>query len=320
MFARARRRLTVLYIVLFAFVLVVFSALFYTTFATVLAPAFDIAPEITNERAAEIAYETALERIGLALVVGNMVILVLVAAVAWFLAGRTLRPIEDAHDRQRRFVADASHEMRSPLAVIRAAAENGMRSNAADVRETLGDIAHASARLSELTSGLLLLARTEQEGAGANPQPIDLSIVVAEAVAAHPAVRVATTRRPIELRLASDLLVLGESEQLERIIGNLLDNAFRYSPPSAPVVVATRRNDGDAVLEITDHGIGIASHELERIFQPFYRVRADASAPPGSGLGLAIAAELAKANRGRIAVRSSPGRGSTFQLALPRFR
>ena len=114
MFRRARLRLTVLNIVLFALVLAVFSLVFYVAFATVLAPTFDPEPDLTNDQVAAAAYQATLERIGLALVVGDVAVTALVGLIAWVLAGRTLGPIREAHARQRRFVADASHEMRTP--------------------------------------------------------------------------------------------------------------------------------------------------------------------------------------------------------------
>ena len=109
MVKRARLRLSVLYILLFALTIGVFSLVFYVGFATVLAPAFDLGPELTSEQVAQVAYQTTLERVGFALLAADFIVVALVALAAWVLAERTLRPIRDAHARQRRFVADASH-------------------------------------------------------------------------------------------------------------------------------------------------------------------------------------------------------------------
>ena len=124
MFQRARRRLTLQYIAIFALVLAVFSVVFYVAFRAVLGPAFDIAPDLSSAEAAEQAYRVTLERVAIALIVANLVTVGAVGSLAWVLANRTLRPIRDALLRQRRFVADASHEMRTPLAAIRATAES----------------------------------------------------------------------------------------------------------------------------------------------------------------------------------------------------
>src|SRR5947207_3284 len=103
MFARTRLRLTLLYAVLFALVLGAFSVVFYVLLASALSPAFDLSPELTNEQAAEIAYQATIDQIGFAIVVADLAVVVLVAGAAWLLATRTLRPIRDAHERQRRF-------------------------------------------------------------------------------------------------------------------------------------------------------------------------------------------------------------------------
>ena len=120
---RARIRLTLLFIAMFAIALAVFSLVFYGAFAVVLKPDFDIAPELTSQQVAEAAYDAALERVGAALIVGDLVAIVVVGAVAWILARRTLEPVLDAHRRQQRFVADASHETRNPLTAIKATTE-----------------------------------------------------------------------------------------------------------------------------------------------------------------------------------------------------
>ncbi|MCY7417802.1 MAG: cell wall metabolism sensor histidine kinase WalK, partial [Chloroflexi bacterium] len=120
MFDRARRRLALQAAILFAVVLLVFSVVFYLVLRTVLAPTFDIAPELPNDEAAREAYAQTIELIGAALVVANLVALAIAGAAGYVLAGRTLVPIRETLARQRRFVAAASHEMRSPLTLIRA--------------------------------------------------------------------------------------------------------------------------------------------------------------------------------------------------------
>ena len=320
MFGRARWRLTVLYIALFALVLGIFSAVFYLGFATVLAPNFDIGPELTNTQAAEAAYQATIERIGAALVVAYLVVVALVGVAAWVLASRTLRPIRDAHLRQRRFIADASHEVRTPLAAIRATAEVAVSRDASveELRDALGGIVASAERLSRLTNDLLVLARTDERLLDRSPETIDLSVLTAEALeefaGANP-----DASRP-HLALEADLPVLADPDEIRRILLNLLDNAVRYSGPTSRIRVATRRTERDAIVEVQDEGPGIAATDIERIFDPFYRVRADAGTPDGSGLGLAIARSLAERNGGRLWVTSQVGGGSTFRLALPRFR
>jgi len=317
MFDRARRRLTLQAALLFAVVLVVFSIVFYAVLTTVLAPTFDIAPEIPNDEAARSAYQSTIELIAAALVVANVVAIAIAVIAGYLLAGRTLRPIRTVLERQRRFVADASHEMRTPLTVIRATVDNALQlPDEPDlVQETLRTVSDATDRLARMTSDLLLLARTEDGSLAAVRTPMDLSVAAAEAVAAA---RQALGAR-IELSLEQDLLVLADEDALGRIAANLIDNAWRYSGAKV-VAVRTSGTDRFAVLEVVDHGPGIAEADRERIFEPFHRVRADHDAPSGSGLGLAIASSLARGLGGRIGVDSRPGTGSTFRVELPRHR
>lgn len=320
MFRRARVRLTLLYIGLFALVLGIFSGVFYIGFATVLAPTFDLGSELTNEQVAEAAYQLTLERIGIALLAADLLVVAVVGLAAWILAARTLRPIREAHARQRRFVADASHEMRTPLAAIRASAEGALAGagSEADLRRALATVAGSAERLTRITNDLLLLARSE-ELPPRRSEPIDLSVAVAEVVeafaAAHPELP------PARLVLGSDLRVTADPTEIGRIVANLLDNAFRYGRglTGAPPRITTGSAERDSFVEVSDDGPGIAAADLERILEPFYRVSAHAGIPDGTGLGLAIADSLARRNRGRLSVTSRPGAGSTFRLALPRF-
>lgn len=321
MFRRARIRLTVLYIGLFALVLGVFSLVFYVGFASVLAPTFDLAPELSNEQVAEAAYQATLERIGLALIAADLVVVALVGVAAWVLAARTLRPIREAHARQRRFVADASHEMRTPLAAIRSSAEGALAAptSTEELRGALTVVASSADRLTRITNDLLLLARTE-ELPGDRSEPIDLSVTVAETVeafaSAHP--ELPRTR----MVLGADLRISADPDEIGRIVANLIDNALRHGrgPSAQPARVVTRAADREVLVEVSDEGPGIAAADLERIFEPFHRIHSDAGGPEGSGLGLAIARSLAQRNGGRLTALSQPGSGATFRLSLPRFR
>ena len=321
MFARTRRRLTLLYIALFVLVLSAFSIVFYVGFATALAPTFDLGPELTNEQVAEVAYQATLEQIGVALLAADLAVVLLVGGAAWILAARTLRPISEAHARQRRFVADASHEMRTPLAAIRASAEGALAAPASadDLRHALTVVVESADRLSRLTNDLLLLARADELPPDRRDAQVDLSVAVAEALEAFAVAR--PELPPARASLVADLPVAADPDEIARIVANLLDNAYRYGGGGArPPRIVTRLVERDAVVEVSDDGPGIAAADLDRVFEPFFRLHADADTPKGSGLGLAIARSLAHRNGGQLTVASRPGEGSTFRLALSRFR
>jgi signal transduction histidine kinase len=318
MFQQARRRLTGLYIVLFALVLVVFSVVFYVGFITVLEPAFDIAPELTNTQAAELAYQATIQRIAVALAFADLAAIAVVGAAAWILANRTLEPIREAHQRQQRFIADASHEIRNPLAATKSSAQAALTPNAtpAQLRAALETVVESTDRLTRLANDLLTLARSSTVLSGVRDR-CDLSVVVAEAVEAYLASE--PRRHAVRATFAPDLPVAADPGDIGRIVRNLVENAVRHGGPQAQVTVVTRSADREAILDVTDDGPGIAAADIPQIFEPFHRLRAHAGTE-GTGLGLAIAADLATRNGGRLAVRSVAGSGSTFSLVLPRLR
>lgn len=316
---RARVRLTILFVAVFATVLIVFSVIFYIAFAIVLQPAFDVAPELTSRQAAEAAYGVAIERIGISLVVADVIAVVVVGLVASLLARRTLEPIREAHLRQQRFVADASHETRNPLAAIKAttgAALGGARSPE-QLRMALESVDATADRLIRLTGDLLVLARTNDPLAPVNRVPSDLSVIVSEALDERPT---GPGVPPIERKLEPDLPVAVDPGEIDRIVRNLVDNAVHYGGATGPVVVRTWHHDGVANVEVRDRGPGIAAAELERIFDPFYRAGGQRRDRGGVGLGLSIARDLAERNGGQLTVASRPGSGASFRLSLPRLR
>ena len=304
---------------MFAIVLGVFSVVFYGAFAIVLQPDFDVDPELTNGQAADAAYSAAISRIGASLVVADVAAVLIVGLAAWFLARRTLEPIRDAHLRQQRFVADASHETRNPLAAIKATTEAALEGDHSpeDLRAALRTVDLTVDRLTRLTGDLLVLARSNDPLAPIAKESSDLSVIVTEAVE-----RASPHDRPERIRtsLEPDLPVMVDPDEIDRIARNLIENALRYGGDGVTIDIRTWSSDGDACLEVRDDGPGIAAADLDRIFDPFYRSTARGRDRDGIGLGLTIAQDLARRNGGRLTVVSNPGSGTSFRLAIPRLR
>lgn len=317
---RARIRLTLLFVAMFSFVLVVFSVVFYAAFAIVLQPDFDVVPELTSGQAAEAAYGAAIDRIAASLVVADAVAVLAVGIVAWVLARRTLEPVLEAHLRQQRFVADASHETRNPLAAIKAttgAALDGNRSPE-ELRNALEVVDASVDQLIRLTGDLLLLARSNDPLTPSERRPSDLSVIASEALGSIAGA--ATSRAEIETSFEPDLPVMVDPDEVGRIVRNLLENAVRHGGDGVRITLRTWRSDGESHLEVRDNGPGIAAADIERIFDPFYRPADLPRDRDGAGLGLSIAHDLARRNDGRLSVVSSPGAGATFRLTVPRLR
>ncbi|MFD8964274.1 sensor histidine kinase [Streptomyces sp. NPDC059568] len=220
----------------------------------------------------------------------------------------TLTALEAAVDRQRRFVADASHELRSPIASLRTQLEVG------DAYPELLDVPGAVAdtvRLQQLAADLLLLARLD---AGERPgrTRLDLGALVREEVSQRTSDRI-----PVTVETGQGIEVAGSRGQLARVLGNLLDNAQRHARGSVEVSVH-RADDGQVVLAVTDDGSGVPEAERERIFERFVRLDSARSRDDGgAGLGLAIARDIAERHNGTLTVASSSSGGAHFALSLP---
>jgi signal transduction histidine kinase len=225
--------------------------------------------------------------------------------------------LDASFDAQRQFVADASHELRNPLAVIQTNADVALQEEAvpAEVQARLEAVRRAADRMRQLVDDLLALARLEL--AAAKRGDVELAEVVGEVSdELDPLARAHGLR--LESSAEEGLHVLADRDAVKRALANLLDNAFRHSPPGAPVQLAATRRNGWAVVTVADAGPGLSPAEQERVFERFWRSDSARSRESGgTGLGLAIVRRIAESHGGEVAVRSEPGSGSTFELRLP---
>ncbi|MFD8821999.1 ATP-binding protein [Streptomyces sp. NPDC059605] len=222
----------------------------------------------------------------------------------------TLTALEASVDRQRRFVADASHELRSPIASLRTQLEVGAaHPELLDVPGAVAD----TVRLQALAADLLLLARLD---AGERPgrTTLDLGALVREEVSQRVGDRIPVT---VSVPDSGEFEVTGSRGQLARVIGNLLDNAERHARDSVTVSVRTAER-GDVLVEVTDDGAGVPADERERIFERFVRLDdARTRDDGGAGLGLAIARDVAVRHGGGLTADGAPEGGARFTLRLP---
>jgi two-component system OmpR family sensor kinase len=222
----------------------------------------------------------------------------------------------------RRFTADASHELKTPLTVVRAGVERAITrpdmppETFAALEETLQEVN----RMTELLDALLTLARADEGRAELHREPVDLREILEEAgetgelLAEHAGVGM-----EIKLPLAP-LVVSVDRSRLRQLALNLIENAVKYTPRGGQVSVELGSNDGRAVFTVADTGIGIAPGDLPHVFDRFWRAdsaRTRTSERAGTGLGLAICKWIAEAHGGTIDVQSRPGRGTTFTVGLP---
>ncbi len=292
-------------------------------------------------RSPEVVEETVRDLVLVLTLVGAGA-LALAAVGGLFMSGRAMRPVREAFDRQRAFIADASHELKTPLTLIRANAEvlsRGLEDE--DDRELVGDLLDETDRMSALLSDLLTLARLDAGKLAVAREPFNLAATIAE-TSERFAARAEAEGKKLEVRTSGKLPAVGDAEKAAQILAALLDNALRFTPPGGLVAVEARAAERHVEATVADTGPGVSPEDLPRIFDRFYRAdkgsaartRHASSAPDGipdgapsgvTGLGLAIARDLARAQNGDLlaenagkngAVEDEAG-GARFTLTLP---
>jgi len=228
--------------------------------------------------------------------------------------------IETAFLRITQFTADASHELRTPVSLIRTEAELALRRSRGEpeYKESLRHILLEAERTTALIEQLLSLARTDSGREKLNLEPVNLRQTLWRVGDSWQQV---ATMRNLEFSAAIDApdsFVMGDETLLRRVADILLDNAFKYTPSPGSVHLSLEQRGESAVITVQDSGVGIAEEEQSKIFERFYRVdKARSRAEGGAGLGLAIAQWIVTQHRGSIAVESRPSQGATFCVELP---
>jgi heavy metal sensor kinase len=226
--------------------------------------------------------------------------------------------VEAAHMSQHRFVADASHELRTPLTILRGEIEVALRRprSTEEYAEVLQSSREEIERLSRLTENLLTLARADAGQALVRREPVNLEEIAREVCRKLTPL---SEQRKVTLDCAAleAVVVSGDSVALEQILFNLVENALRYTPPGEGAAVRVAARGGEAVVDVEDHGSGIAPEHLPHLFERFYRVdKARSREFGGAGLGLSIVKTLVEAHGGSVEVRSEVGKGSVFTVRL----
>ena len=226
----------------------------------------------------------------------------------------------ESENKLRRFVADASHELRTPITAIRGFSElhrQGAVTGEKETTELIGRIENESKRMGSLVEDLLLLARLDQ-AREMESKPVDINKVVEDAVISA---RAAGPEHPVTVNSSeSEIFTLGDEVRIHQVVANLLANARAHTPAGTPITVSVKSTDAGVEISVADKGPGLSAEDQKRIFERFYR--ADSSrvrtGPDGSGLGLSIVDAVMRAHGGSVSVQSTPGEGATFTLLFPR--
>jgi two-component system phosphate regulon sensor histidine kinase PhoR len=236
------------------------------------------------------------------------------------LLARDVTQAERLETMRRDFVANVSHELKTPLTVVsgflETFAEGNVRVDEPRGRQALEMMRSQSDRMLRLIEDLLVLSALESSAAPARERLFDVERLLAQIL--EEARVLSGGRHRIELRIGRPAKLLGDERELASAFGNLVSNAIRYTPAEGSIVLAWDARDGEGVFSVADTGIGIAAHHVPRLTERFYRADTSRSRDTGgTGLGLAIVKHVLTRHQGRLEIQSEPGRGSRFSVILP---
>jgi two-component system sensor histidine kinase CiaH len=281
----------------------------------------DVPINAKNAKVVTIAGDVALDQLENILIFLNGGLLIVIPIASWFLAKRTLRPVKEIHEQQKQFVADASHEMRTPLSIISGEIEVVLnkKRTAEDYHRTLISTKEETDRISRLVDNLLFLARDDQNSQTFTFESVDITDIINEVTNA---LHSKSQRKHIAVSFNADKVttvpvVKGHPLLLRQLFYNLLDNAITYTPKNGNIAILLSETKSAIRIAVHDTGIGIAKKEQSRILNRFYRVDASRSVTKGYGLGLAIVKTVLQRHEGHLLISSELGKGSIFTVVLP---
>ncbi len=262
----------------------------------------------------------AKQRVFFMLIFANGGIFIISLLVGYFLAGRTLRPIEEMVKEQNRFISDASHELRTPLAVLKTSTEVALRDrkmSASEARKILEDNLEDIGSLETLSEHLLHLSQYQK---GRRVLEFEKVNIGESAKRIHKKIQVIADKKKIDLKLKiSDIYINADRISIEELILILMDNALKYTLKEGRVSLSVISEGENAVIKVSDSGEGIDRKDIPHIFNRFYRADRSRSKSriSGFGLGLPVARKIVELHYGSMDVSSLPGSGSTFTIRFP---
>jgi two-component system, OmpR family, sensor histidine kinase CiaH len=317
MFARAQLRLALLFAAIVVALVVVSSVFMYLTVRSDIQSA--ASGQFQDGESEQAFVSQSLGSLRWQLVAVDAAIVVIIGVGGLLYARRTLRPIRENVAAQKRFVADASHDLRTPLAIMKAEFEVELKRADLDqaTRPVLVSGLEEVDRMSGMVEDLLTLSRIDAHQETLAREPLDLAELARQAVIELSALA-AAGGVSLSADAAGDASAVGDTEHVRRALRNVLRNAVEHSPAGATVEVATRRIAAGSQVVVTDHGEGMPPEVLAHVFDRFYRADAARSRDRGgSGLGLAIARWAIRGMGGDLTAESQAGAGTRVTLTLP---
>lgn len=253
-------------------------------------------------------------------IVVGLGMLIVIFFISRYFANRSIAPVKEAFEKQKQFIADASHELKTPLSIIHTNADVLLANSHDTIEDQLKWIYYIKSeaeRMSKLTNDLLYLAQIDDGRSQMIFTKFNLSEIVENAILTMESI-IFERNLELEYEIAPNLMIRGNPEQIKQVVMNLLDNAIKYTNPKGTIKLNLAKQHNEAVLSVFNTGEGIPPSQIDKIFDRFYRTDPSRSSKHGGyGLGLAIAKSIIEQHKGKIYARSIPKESTTFYVKLP---
>lgn len=316
-FLLARLKLTLSYTVGVSIIVLLFSVAIYTSFAKNISENLEYnGTQQENANIELLIIDKAQDQLQSTIITIDILILLFIALMAYYLAGKTLGPIQLSYNRQKKFIADTAHELRTPLAVMKTGAEatlleKSIKKKNAFIRDSIEEID----KLSHIVSDLLLLAKSD------NIQKPDFTKVdigkLAHKVIKHMHNYATEKKVTLKLNVENTCMVNGNAHYLKRLFTNLIQNAIDYNKVNGKVNISLKKINKQIELKVADTGIGISKNDVPHIFDRFYKTDKARTNTKTSGLGLSIVKEIVQIHDARISIASIENESTTVMILFP---
>ncbi len=315
-FRQARLKLALLYIVIIGIVVIISSVALYYSLANNIYNNFE--GDGSDQAQALLVLKTT-NQLQETIFFIDFIVLCIAGGFGYFLAGKTLDPIQEAMDKQKQFTADASHELRTPLSVMRTNLEVALREkewNKEKSREFIASTLEEVIMMTTLTEDLLFLTNLEQVKKTFISERIYVSKLLTSVVESMHALALDQHIYLSSTHIESGY-VMGDKKSLWQLFMNIIGNAIKFTPPHGSVFVALKHHDGRIIITTQDTGIGIHKEDINHVFERLYRSDKARTHNMGMGLGLSIAQEIVSLHKGTITIDSEPEKGTLVTIVLP---
>ena len=317
-FTRARLRLTFYYMIVAIAIVSLFSFVLYNVIIG------EVKNHVIESVDEEIFQNEIIENTSTGLqtdiIIIDLSLVLLIALLSYFLSGKTLKPIARSMEAQKRFGAEASHDLRTPLAIMQTEIEVMLSSKSNDInkyKKTLESNLEEVKKMSTLASDLLIIARTEEDLRRDDMVLTEMNPFIEKIISKFTK---QAEEKNIKLELVSDKVgvIKISPNYFERAIQNIIQNAINYTNEGGIIKVILKQDKQNILINIEDNGIGIKEADLPRVFDRFYKASNSRHDASGSGLGLPIAKQIIKQHKGGIFIKSKEGVGTTVSITIPK--